>query len=341
MSNEFTQYVKILGRGKKGSRTLSEQEAYCAMSLILSNQVAPEQSGAFWMLIRIREETVEETVGFTRATREHLAAYSKGPSNIDLDWPAYAGKRNELPWFLLAAMALANHGIKVVMHGHEFEGEERIYLNSLVKELRLPLAGNPGAMSELVNEHNFCFIALSDVSAKLAELMDLKYLLGLRSPVNTVVRMMNPFSAKHSVHGVFHRGYDELHLLACQKLEDESVLVFRGGNGEAEVNPEREVTLGTWQQGRAKWSVWPKAEQHHKRLKDDLSLSRLRQHWSGVIIDPFGEQAVRQTLASVVGLLRGIDDQTLCLAMADNIWEKRDKSWIKETECHLKMPRSA
>ena len=59
MSNAFTQYVKILGRGKKGSRTLTTDEAYQAMSLILSGNVEPEQLGAFWMLIRIREETVD------------------------------------------------------------------------------------------------------------------------------------------------------------------------------------------------------------------------------------------------------------------------------------------
>ena len=66
MSNDFTQYVKILGRGKKGARSLTLEEAEHAMSLMLSGNVAPEQSGAFWMLIRIREETVEETVGFTK-----------------------------------------------------------------------------------------------------------------------------------------------------------------------------------------------------------------------------------------------------------------------------------
>ena len=47
MSNDFTQYVKILGRGKKGARSLTVAEAEHAMGLMLSGQVAPEQSGAF------------------------------------------------------------------------------------------------------------------------------------------------------------------------------------------------------------------------------------------------------------------------------------------------------
>ena len=167
---------------------------------------------------------------------------------------------------------------------------------------------------------------LTKIDESLGRMMDLKYVLGLRSPVNTVVRMMNPFFADHSVHGVFHRGYDELHLSASEQLGDASVLVFRGGNGEAEVNPERDVTLGKWQDGMASWSDWPKAEQQHKRLKDNVDLSRLTDHWRGHQLDQFGEQAVRQTIASVAGLLYGVTSHEECLVLADSIWLKRDKA---------------
>ncbi|WOD06979.1 glycosyl transferase family protein [Marinomonas sp. GJ51-6] len=299
MSNAFTQYVRILGRGKKGSRSLTTEEADHAMSLILNGKVEPEQLGAFWMLIRIREETVEETVGFTEATRQFLSEKDPLEFKVDLDWPAYAGKRNELPWFLLAALALANYGQKVVMHGHAFEGEERIFVDEAIKRLGLSISHTRQEVKQKVDETGFAYISLENIDSTLSDMMNLKYTLGLRSPVNTVVRMMNPFQADHSVHGVFHRGYDVLHISACEQLNDPSVLVFRGGNGEAEVNPEREVTLWKWQKGVASWTSWPKAEKEHKRLKHNLDLTRLTDHWSGLEIDQFGEQAVRQTLASV------------------------------------------
>ena len=328
MSKAFTQYVKILGRGKKGARTLTVEEAEHAMSLMLTGQVAPEQLGAFWMLIRIREETVYETVGFTKATREFLSQKETLDTAVDLDWPAYAGKRNELPWFLLAALALANSGIKVFMHGHAFEGEGRIYVDEAITALGLSVDHDLQQAKQHLQKDNFAFMPLADIDNTLGRMMDLKYTLGLRSPVNTVVRMMNPFNAAHSVHGVFHRGYDMLHLSACEQLNDPSVLVFRGGNGEAEVNPERDVTLGKWQNGVASWTGWPKAETEHKRLKDQMDLSRLVDHWSGDQVDPFGEQAVRQTIASVAGLIQGIASHDECLALADEIWSKRDKSWL-------------
>ena len=328
MTNDFTQYVKILGRGKKGARSLTAEEAEHAINLMLSGQVAPEQSGAFWMLIRIREETVEETVGFTKAARDHLSKKEPLKAKVDLDWPAYAGKRNELPWFLLAAIALANTGVNIVMHGHTFDGENRIYVEYVIQQLGLAVCHSRTQLKQELIDRHFAYIPLADIDASLGSMMDLKYVLGLRSPVNTVVRMMNPFSAAHSVHGVFHRGYDQLHLSACEQLGDESVLVFRGGNGEAEVNPERDVALGKWQNNVASWSDWPKAEKEHKRLKDNLDLSRLTDHWCGNQLDQFGEQAVRQTIASVAGLLYGVTSHEDCLVLADDIWSKRDRAYF-------------
>jgi hypothetical protein len=38
-ANDFTQYVQILGRGKKGARSLTTEEAEHAMSLLQSNRV--------------------------------------------------------------------------------------------------------------------------------------------------------------------------------------------------------------------------------------------------------------------------------------------------------------
>ena len=328
MSLSFVDFIKILGKGKNGSRSLTQEEAYNAMSMILAEQVAPEQLGAFWMLIRMREETVDEAVGFTQAIRQKLSL--QVPSTVDVDWPAYAGKRNELPWFLLAALALAQSGVKVFMHGHAFAEEERIYVDQMISWLGLPIATDQAAAKQQLAQTGFAYMPLHTMSPKLAQLMDLKLLLGLRSPVNTLVRLMNPAAATHSVHGVFHKGYDELHMAAAKRLGDESVLVFRGGNGEAEVNPERDVTLGFLQQGNVSWDTWPKVALGHCRQKNNLDPQRLLQHWRNATTDVFGELAVLQTLASVIGLMNPSYDRETCQQEATRVWQQRD------TQCFTK-----
>ena len=71
----FAEYIRILGKGKKGSRPLTQDEAYQAMKMILAEDVLPIQLGAFLMLMRVKEETPEELAGFVLAAREscHLS----------------------------------------------------------------------------------------------------------------------------------------------------------------------------------------------------------------------------------------------------------------------------
>jgi len=330
MSADFTQFIKILGKGKKGARPLTADEAELAMSMMLAGQALPEQEGAFWMLIRIREETVEETVGFAKAVRAHLAKQMPN-AKVDIDWPAYAGKRNELPWFLLSALALADAGYQIVMHGHSFKGEGRLYVDEVIQSLGLPFLTEQNAhlLEDHLAQHRFLYLPLASIDKRLSKMMDLKLSLGLRSPVNTVVRMMNPLQAKHSVHGVFHKGYDDLHAQACLQLEDPSVLIFRGGNGEAEINPEREVTLATVQDGQLKWDKWARYEHEHTRNKDNLSIERLIDHWTGASVDPFGEKAVLQTMAGVLGLIHNEPDQAHCLELAALLWQSRHREYLQ------------
>ena len=50
----FAQYVRIVGKGKNGARSLSYDEAYQAFGMILKNEVLDVQLGAFLMLLRVK-----------------------------------------------------------------------------------------------------------------------------------------------------------------------------------------------------------------------------------------------------------------------------------------------
>ena len=112
----FAEFIRILGKGKNGSRSLTQDEAYRAMQMILSDQALPVQLGAFLMLMRVKEESPEELAGFVLAARESFHV-PDGMPEVHLDWSSYAGKRRQLPWFVWAAMLLAANGIRVFMHG--------------------------------------------------------------------------------------------------------------------------------------------------------------------------------------------------------------------------------
>ena len=65
----FAPYLRILGKGKTGTRSLTQDEARIAFEMILSGDTEPLQIGAFLMLLRVKEETAEELAGFVQACR--------------------------------------------------------------------------------------------------------------------------------------------------------------------------------------------------------------------------------------------------------------------------------
>ena len=99
----FAKYVRILGKGKTGSRSLTFEEARDAFRMILDGETLDVQTGAFLMLLRVKEESPEELAGFVAATRDWIPSPDIA---VDLDWSSYAGKRKHYPWFLLAALIL-------------------------------------------------------------------------------------------------------------------------------------------------------------------------------------------------------------------------------------------
>ncbi|MBT8152010.1 MAG: glycosyl transferase family protein, partial [Gammaproteobacteria bacterium] len=211
----FAQYVRTLGKGKTGSRSLSRDEARQAMQLILSGQAEDVQIGAFLMLLRVKEESAEELAGFVDACRAHIAVAHTPLAGIDFDWSSYAGKRRQPLWFILAALLLAQSGYRVLMHGSRGHTAGRHYAQDSLEALGIAPASSSQQAAEQLENNNFAFMPLAALCPPLQQLMDLRDLFGLRSPVHTLSRLLNPFSAHTTLQSVFHPAYASTHHAAA------------------------------------------------------------------------------------------------------------------------------
>lgn len=318
--DRFAQYIRSLGRGKHGSRSLTQAEAGEAMRLILAGRVAPEQLGAFLMLLRVKEESAEELAGLVQAARAGLPAAAGTVAT--LDWPAYAGKRRHLPWFVLAALLLAGHGIPVLMHGAP-AGNQRVHAAHALKTLGIaPCASLMHAQQALATT-GFAYLPLAAYAPALQTLLDLRELLGLRSPVHTVVRLLNPSGAEHSLQGIFHPGYQTLHIEAASRLGDRHVAVLRGEGGEAERNPERPCQVAFLREGVVEWESWPLISPGHHAKPERLELSRLAGLWTGEITDPYGTAAVLGSAAIGLRLTGRAGNAEQAMQLAGRLWAAR------------------
>ena len=323
----FAPFIRTLGKGKKGSRSLTLEEAETAMSMILGGQTTPEQLGAFLMLIRVKEESPEELAGFIRAarTRLDLQSVSAGPlPTIDLDWSSYAGKRRHLPWFVLAARLLAERaGVRVLMHGAPGNKDDRVYCEEAVRALGLPVCEDLKAVDPAIASGGFAYIGLDRLSPALKHIIDLRRLFGLRSPINTLLRMLNPLSAPYIMQGIFHPNYRGVHQQAAILLGQAHMAVFKGEGGEAERNPDGECeVLGVCGQ-EAVVETWPAMFSRRHIAPETLDVSRLARLWDDEIEDEYGQAAVVGTTAIALRLLERATDPENALAQAQAMWLNR------------------
>ena len=328
MEHPFAKFIQILGKGQRGARDLTQSEAEQAMSMILSEQVEPVQLGAFLMLMRVKEETAEEIAGFARAVRNSLAR-PDGHAAVDLDWASYAGKRRQLPWYLLSALLLSSHGIRVLMHGIGGGSEERIYIPQAMQALGLHTSTSLEEACTQIARTNFAFIPLSALSSKLDQMLGLKSLLGLRSPVHTIIRNLNPLAAPASIMGIFHPGYDDTHQRAAALLGDHSLAVFKGEGGEAERNPDAPCKVKMLLAGNLLEEEWP-ALFSSKHLKDEaMDVARLAKLWRGEIEDEYGKASVLGTSAIALKTLGRAHSIADAEAQAAKLWESRDVGYLE------------
>jgi len=328
MEHPFAKFIQILGKGQRGARDLTQQEANLAMSMIMTGQVEPVQLGAFLMLMRVKEETPEEVAGFAQAVRSYIVR----PANhatVDLDWASYAGKRRQLPWYLLSALLLSSYGIRVLMHGMGSGIKDRIFIPQAMQALELKPAGSLEEASAQIAKSNFSFIPLQALNRDLDLMLGLKSLLGLRSPIHTVIRMLNPLGAQTSMMGIFHPGYDATHQRAAALMGDHSLAVFKGEGGEAERNPDASCNVNFLLDGTLLDEEWPPLF-CNKHLKDEtMDVSRLAKFWRGEIEDEYAAASVQGTAAIALRALGRAQSISEATAQAARLWSTRDIGYLE------------
>lgn len=315
----FAGFIRALGKGPKTARPLTRAEARAAFGMVLANAVSPVQLGAFLCLLRVMTETPEELAGFAEAARSTLGAPDDAPA-VAVDWPSYAGKKRRLPWYLLSALLLGQNGVPVFMHGHQDPAEGRLHAGAALRGLGVPSSRSLGEAGQRIARHGFAYMPLAALCPSLAEIMALRPLLGLRSPVHTVVRTLNPFGAPCQVIGVAHPPYRALHRDAARLLGQPAVAIFKGEGGEAERRPEKPCEVATI--GGAE--TWPALTEGPHALPDErMDATRLHAVWVGAAHDPVAEASVIGTAAIVLKAVGRAATQEDAMAQAGAMWAAR------------------
>ncbi|OAN50648.1 glycosyl transferase [Paramagnetospirillum marisnigri] len=329
MSHEhpFAPFVRVLGKGPRLSRPLSFEEARDGFRMVMKGEVEPVQLGAFLCLLRVKTETPEEAAGLAAAIREFVAP-PPGAPQIDLDWSSYAGKTRQLPLYVLSALLLAGHGIRVFMHGSEGHTAGRVWTSEALAALGVPVSTSAADAARRLESGNFAYMTLEHLSPQLHAIMELRHLLGLRSPVHTVARLVNPFRAACALSSVSHPAYGPVHQEASRLLGEARMAVFKGEGGEVERRPEKECEVLSLVDGQPLSEDWPALISGTRPHLDSLDLSRLKALWRGEAEDEAAVAVISGTAAialRAMGRAASIDEAE---GMALVLWRERDRSKV-------------
>lgn len=320
MTHALAPYVAILGRGPGRSRSLTRDEAREALEIVLRGKAAPEATGALLMLLRMKGETAEEIAGFVDAARQEMPFFGVTPA---LDWPSYAaGRTRGNPWFLASAKLVAQAGFPVLLHGWNSHQNPIASVRAALPQLGIAQAATLDDVKKYLSRDGIAYLPLEVASEGLFRLLCLRDVLGLRSCINTVLRVLNPAHAKSSVQGVFHPPYRLLQSDAGALLGQSNLTVLKGGGGEFERHPGKDVALFGLRNGKGWEGRAPAFWDETRRLAEaPIAEGAVAALWDGSLDDAFARSIVIGTAATALETL-GVSNG---MARAEELWNGRQR----------------
>ena len=238
-------YIKEIGRGKDGARSLSREQAADLLGQVLDGGVTDLEIGAFCLAMRIKGETAQEMAGFLDATHARMNRLPAGDKPLVV-LPSYNGAR-KLPGLApLLALLLAREGLPVLIHGVATESS-RVYTSEVLVELDVP--AQTAIQSVACGE--VAFVPTVLLCPALQRLLDVRRVVGLRNPAHSLVKLMNPGQGRSLVVGSYTHPEYALSMAATVELMGADAMLLRGTEGEAVADARRVPRMQGFVAGRA------------------------------------------------------------------------------------------
>jgi anthranilate phosphoribosyltransferase len=237
-------YIKEIGRGKDGARSLTRAQAADLFGQVLDGTATDLEIGAFCLAMRIKGETAQEMAGFLDATHQrlHKLPASEKPTIVI---PSYNGARKLPVLTPLLALLLAREGLPVLVHGTATESR-RVYTSEVLLALGVPAQ----AAIESIASGNVAFVPTSLLHGGLQRLLDVRRVVGLRNTAHSLVKLMNPVQGKSLLVTSYTHPEYAVSMAETLALMGGNALLLRGTEGEAVADARRTPTMQGFVSGR-------------------------------------------------------------------------------------------
>jgi anthranilate phosphoribosyltransferase len=259
MSTENTSFpaaafIKEIGRGVKGARSMSRADAFNLYTAMLAGRVSDLELGAILLAMRIKGESVDELAGFLDAAEASFAPLAAPPGPFaPVLIPTYNGARKMANLTALLALLLAREGVPVLVHGvpHDLG---RIATAEVLAELGIAAAATREDVERALADGHASFITIDALAPKLAHMLSLRRVLGVRNSTHTLVKIMQPFAGPalrlvSYTHPEYLETLGEYFITAAPHARGDAFLM-RGTEGETVANATKAQKIDWFHDGQ-------------------------------------------------------------------------------------------
>jgi anthranilate phosphoribosyltransferase len=226
-------YIKEIGRGKEGARSLTREQAADLLGQVLDAQVTELEVGAFCLAMRIKGETPEEMAGFLDAVHARLNALPQLDQQPTVVIPCYNGARKLPALAPLLALLLCQKGVRVCVHGTPTE-------NRRTTSFEVFEALGHKALTHIDQAQDALNIVATELlSPALKKLLDVRRVVNLRNPAHSLVKLMNPCQGSALIVSSYTHPEYAVSMAQTFKLTQASAFLLRGTEGEPVADARR------------------------------------------------------------------------------------------------------
>ncbi|MFC7297637.1 DNA-binding protein YbiB [Herminiimonas aquatilis] len=236
-------FIKEIGRGVKGARSLSRDDAHQLYVAMLDGRVSDLEMGGIMLAMRIKGESVDEIAGFidaAEASFEPLTAPVSEYAPIVI--PSYNGARQMPNLLPLMALLLAREGAPVFIHGVTSD-PGRVTTAEILQELGYPVSHTAQQVAEQFALRAPVLMPIEDLAPRMSRLLAMRRILGVRNSTHTLVKIMQPFATPAlRLTSYTHPEYLAMlttYFTSAAPAERGEVFLMRGTEGETVANAKR------------------------------------------------------------------------------------------------------
>ncbi|HZY19593.1 MAG TPA: DNA-binding protein YbiB [Ramlibacter sp.] len=229
----ISQYLKDIGRGKQGARSLDRAQAADLFGQLLDGTVTDLEVGAFCLAMRIKGETPDEMAGFLDATHARLRRVPAATRPVVV-LPSYNGARRLPVLTPLLALLLARRGLPVLIHGTATENN-RVFVSEVLGALGIAAQDEVDAIAP----GQAVYLPTERLHPGLKRLLDVRRVVGLRNSAHSLVKLMNPCAGPAVLVGSYTHPEYAISMGAVFERMGATALLLRGTEGEVVADARR------------------------------------------------------------------------------------------------------